>query len=272
MSFVHCHAPAAQPAAADWRLVVQGDRLLARPAPTTEIVLPDGAALAEWNANASAELHLGILNDRACWLHAVASAETAAPAGWEWHDTRALIPLLTAAQFQAVSCARMLHVWQNRHRFCGSCGTPTVDVAEERAKKCPRCGALFFPSASPAVIVAVTRGDRLLLAHNRNFRPGLFSLLAGFVDPGETLEQTIVREVREETGIEVGEPRYVTSQPWPFPNSLMLGFRATYRAGEIAVDGKEIEQADWFHRDALPDLPRPGTVARALVDAWCRGG
>lgn len=143
-------------------------------------------------------------------------------------------------------------------------------MPSENAKKCPSCNALFFPTLSPAVIVAVTRGDQLLLAHNRNFRPGMFSLLAGFVDPGETLEQTAIREVREEVGIEIGALRYVTSQPWPFPNSLMLGFRAQHMSGELVVDGKEIEQAGWFTREALPEIPRAGTVARLIIDAWLR--
>jgi NAD+ diphosphatase len=170
----------------------------------------------------------------------------------------------------AVSCARELQAWQSRSRFCGCCGTPTVVVTDERARKCPSCNALFFPTISPAVIVAVTRGDQILLAHNRNFRPGMFSLLAGFVDPGETLEQAAIREVREEVGIEIGALRYVTSQPWPFPNSLMLGFRAQHERGEIFVDGKEIEQAGWYSRDALPEIPRVGTVARLIIDAWLR--
>ncbi len=127
---------------------------------------------------------------------------------------------------------------------------------------------MYFPTASPAIIVGVTCGEKLLLAHNRNFRTGLFSLLAGFVDPGETLEQAVVREVREEVGLEVGSLRYVTSQPWAFPNSLMLGFRASHISGELAVDGTEIAEAGWFTRDALPEIPRVGTIARLLVDEW----
>jgi NAD+ diphosphatase len=210
----------------------------------------------------------GNIEGRSCWLHIVNDATVAPPAGWEWQETRSLLSAFTPAQMHAVSCARELAWWETRNRFCGCCGTPTIDVESERAKKCPQCGALFFPNSSPAVIVAVTRGDQILLAHNRNFRPGMFSLLAGFVDPGETFEQAAVREVREEVGIKAGDLRYVTSQPWPFPNSLMAGFRASYLGGEIAVDGKEIEQADWFSRDALPEIPRPDTVARLLIDGW----
>jgi len=248
-------------------LVIQGDRLLGRFEADGSLLLPGLAVLAGF---ADAPQPLGLLDGRACWFVSVADTNTLAPAGWEWLETRALLSAFTGAQLQAVSCARELHWWQMRNRFCGCCGTPTIDVATERAKKCPTCNALFFPNASPAIIVAITRGDQILLAHNRNFRPGMFSLLAGFVDPGETLEQAAVREVREEVGIEIGELRYVSSQPWPFPNSLMLGFRAQYVSGELDVDGKEIEQAGWFTRDKLPEIPRPGTVARAIIDIWLR--
>lgn len=144
------------------------------------------------------------------------------------------------------------------------------ELTTERAMRCSKCGNLSYPSAHPAVIVAVTRGDKILLAHNRNFRPGLFSLLAGFVDPGETLEHAVAREVREEVGIEIEDIRYQRSQAWPFPNSLMMGFRATYRSGEIKADGVEIEEAGWYKRDALPETPKPGTVAYELISAWLR--
>jgi len=272
MSFAHRHAIQAKPAASDHCLAIQGDRLLARSGADASIALPIFMDLATWSVNSPVHpsLHTGLLDSRPLWLLAIDDDTAVAPAGWEWHETRSLLAALTPAQMHAVSCARELAWWQNRHRYCGHCGTPTADAADERAKRCPSCQAVFYPVVSPAVIVAVTRGDQLLLAHNRNFRPGMFSLLAGFVDPGETLEQAAVREVREEVGIEIDELRYVTSQPWPFPNSLMLGFRATYRGGEIAVDGKEIEQAGWHPRDALPEIPRPGTVARLLIDGWLR--
>jgi len=270
MSFVHCRAPKAKPAAIDECLAIQGERVLARADSAAGVTLPVYGELAVW-LGASAGLspvQVGLLEGRRLWLFTIEDVEAVAPAGWEWFETRALLAAFSPSQMHAVSCARELLWWQSRHRYCGHCGTPTIDASDERAKSCPSCSALFFPVISPAVIVAVTRGDELLLAHNRNFRPGMFSLLAGFVDPGETLEQTVEREVREEVGIEIRDLRYISSQPWPFPNSLMAGFRANYRSGEIAVDGKEIEQAGWFSRGALPEIPRPGTVARLLIDSW----
>jgi NAD+ diphosphatase len=211
---------------------------------------------------------VGLVDGRPHWLCAVEKADAAPPAGWHWHDTRALLGLFSPEQWQAISCARQLLWWERRHRFCGVCGTPTLVVADERARRCPKCGASFFPAASPAVIVAVTRGDELLLAHNRNFRPGVFSLLAGFVDPGETFEQAAEREVREEVSIRISELRYVASQPWSFPNSLMVAFRARHAGGEIAVDRKEIEEARWCRRSAMPQTPNPGTIARRLIEQW----
>jgi NAD+ diphosphatase len=272
MSFVHLHAPQAVPDPGDSALAMRGDRMIARLESDGAIVIPPFSAVHGLLRPSEPPLHVGRLDGRVCWLCPFDNADAAAPGGWEWLEIRSLLPTLNGAQWQALACARQLQGWRSRHRFCGCCGTATVDAADERAKRCPKCGASFFPSAAPAVIVAVTRGDRLLLAHNPNFRPGMFSLLAGFVDPGETLEQAVVREVREEAGIEIGDLRYVTSQPWPFPNSLMLGFRAVHRSGEITVDGREIGEAGWFTRDALPDIPRIGSISRELIESWRREG
>ncbi|MBK9992024.1 MAG: NAD(+) diphosphatase [Verrucomicrobia bacterium] len=270
MSFVHCPAHQAKPAASDICLVIQGDRLLAVANTAANVQLPVYGDREAWREISSIPLHVGLLGARPLWLYTIESADALAPVGWEWHETRALLSAFTPAQMHAVSCARELNVWQSRNRFCGCCGTPTIDMPEERAKKCPACSSLYFPNISPAVIVAVTRGDQILLGHNRNFRPGMFSLLAGFIDPGETAEQAVTREVREEVGIEIGGLHYITSQPWPFPNSLMLGFRAHHVSGEVVVDGKEIEQAGWFTRETLPEIPRVGTVARLIIDGWLR--
>lgn len=268
MSFVHLHAPHATPSSTDACLVIQADRLLAGPELGARVCLPEFAAVAAAYTSVHPPLHVGLIDGRPCWLLQPDSADAPAPADWQWHETRALLGLLSPTQSQAISCARQLLWWEHRHRHCGVCGAATIAATEERARRCPSCGALFFPSASPAVIVAVTRGDRLLLAHNRSFRAGMFSLLAGFVDPGETLEQAAVREVREEVSLAIDDLRYVASQPWSFPNSLMIGFRARHVSGEVVVDGREIEQADWFDRHQLPDIPRSGTVARLLIDAW----
>lgn len=271
MSFIHVHALDAVPSADDGCLVIQGDRLLAGPDVGGAVSLPTRAALSDWRSVGMAPIHVGLIEQQRYWAFSVEAADVLAPSGWQWHETRALLASFSPAQWQAISCARQLLWWERRHRFCGVCGTPTTDVAEERARRCPQCQAVFFPVVSSAVIVAVTRGDELLLAHNRNFRPGMFSLLAGFVDPGETLEQAALREVREEVGIEIDHLEYVTSQPWAFPNSLMVGFRARYVRGEIAVDGKEIEAAAWYRRTAMPEIPRPGTIARQVIDRWLEG-
>lgn len=268
MAFVHRHATGTSPAPNDLCLVIEADRLMGRPDVSSVVELPEFSAVKEWTDSSVALVHVGLLDTRSCWVLGVGSSSAVPPEGWQWHETRSLLGVLNPDQSQAISCARQLLWWERRHQFCGVCGAPTIVATDERARRCPKCNALFFPVVSPAVIVAVTRGDELLLAHNRNFRSGMFSLLAGFVDPGETLEQAAVREVGEEVGIAIDDLRYVTSQPWSFPNSLMIGFRANYVSGEITVDQKEIEQAGWFRRTSMPEIPRVGTVARSLIDAW----
>jgi NAD+ diphosphatase len=158
--------------------------------------------------------------------------------------------------------------WAETHRFCGRCATPTQRIPSERCMRCPKCGLLGYPRISPAVIVLVRRGDEALLARGARF-PGIFySTLAGFVEIGESLEDTIAREIREEVGIEVARPRYFGSQPWPFPHSLMVGYFADWASGEITPDGDEILDARWFRVDALPAIPPPLSIARRLIDAW----
>lgn len=161
--------------------------------------------------------------------------------------------------------------WSSVSRFCSFCGAPLVDGQgreTEGARVCPGCGRAHFPRISPAVIVLVNRGGEILLAHNAKFPSGRHGLIAGFVELGETLEETVHREVMEEAGIEIGEPRYVKSQPWPFPDSLMIAFEAEYKSGEARPDGEEIDHLGWFALDKLPDIPPPGSVARSLIDRF----
>lgn len=163
--------------------------------------------------------------------------------------------------------ATQLLDWQANHRFCGKCGKPTVMKSDEMAMLCPSCGLLAYPRISPAIMVLVRDGEKLLLARGPQFKPGVYSALAGFVEPGETLEQCAVREVREEVGIEIANLRYFSSQPWPFPNSLMVAFFADYAGGTIIPQPGEIEAAEWFTPTALPILPDPISISRRLIDA-----
>lgn len=158
--------------------------------------------------------------------------------------------------------------WGRTHRFCGRCGTPTTPADGERALVCPACGLKAYPRLAPAAIVLVERDDTVLLARNVHFPLPMYSLLAGFVEPGETLEQTVHREVREEVGIEVTDVRYVGSQPWPFPHSLMIGFTARWSAGELRPDPAEIADAGWYRADELPMIPPRLSIARVLIDRW----
>jgi NAD+ diphosphatase len=166
---------------------------------------------------------------------------------------------------------RAYHImqWRRESAFCGGCGSPNVDAPDELARLCPACGRREYPRISPAIIVLITNEkDEALLAHNIKFMGGIYSLIAGFNEAGESLETTVAREVREEVGVEVEDIRYVASQPWPFPNSLMIGFTARYARGEIKPDGVEIEDARWFRREDLPKLPGAGSVSRYLINRW----
>lgn len=191
--------------------------------------------------------------------------------GLERVPLRSVLSLGAAASLPPEPFFRALHLarWRDDSRFCGRCGARNRDADDETARVCPACGRREYPRIAPAAIVLVEREDgALLLAHNARFKGGLYSLVAGFVEVGESLEEAAAREVREETGILIRDPRYVRSQPWPFPFSLMVGFRAVAGDGEPEPDGIEIEDARWFFPDNLPDLPMGGSVARAIIDAW----
>jgi NAD+ diphosphatase len=169
-------------------------------------------------------------------------------------------------------CAMQLVRWYKSHVFCGQCGQRMEDKNDERAKVCRGCDLTYYPRLSPAIIVAVTRGKEILLARSARFPLGFYSVLAGFVEPGETLEACVAREVFEEVGIIVKNIRYFGSQPWPFPDSLMLGFIAEYADGQIQMDATEIMDAQWFEKDCLPDIPPGISIARHLIDWFVQNG
>jgi NAD+ diphosphatase len=157
--------------------------------------------------------------------------------------------------------------WDRTHRYCGACGTATELLPGERARRCPACSLATYPRIAPAMMVMVTRGRQMLLGRGLHFPPGRYSALAGFVEAGETIEQAVVREVREEVGIDIRDLRYFGSQSWPFPHSLMIAFRAEWAAGEIRIDPHELADAQWFDPEALPAIPPRLSIARALIDA-----
>ncbi|NLZ63487.1 MAG: NAD(+) diphosphatase [Lentisphaerae bacterium] len=175
------------------------------------------------------------------------------------------------AEMACLACmGKQLLDWRKHTRYCSACGVILQEKTEERARVCPACGELYYPRISPAVIVAVHRDEKILLAHNVNFAPGVYSLVAGYVEPGESLEQAVAREVREEVGLQIRGIRYWGSQAWPFPSStLMVGFEADYASGDICPDGQEISEAGWFALNQLPSLHRPGSISRRIIDSLC---
>jgi NAD+ diphosphatase len=190
--------------------------------------------------------------------------DAAAPPGARFRDIRALYGRADEEHYALAGRAVQIMDWDRSHQYCGACAEPTVASSSERARSCPRCGLVVFPRIAPAVIVAVEREGRILLARSPHFPPRFYSVPAGFVEPGESLEQAVVREILEETGVTVEDVRYFGSQPWPYPNSLMVGFEARWKDGEIRVDGEELEDAGWFAPDAMP----PYFKGRISISGW----
>lgn len=170
--------------------------------------------------------------------------------------------------FNRVGIAYQMRNLHMRNLFCGACGAAMRDHAVDRARECPACGNVVYPVLSPAVIVAVERDGMLLMGHGVNFPPGRYSVLAGFVDPGETLEEAVVREIFEEARVRVKNVRYFGSQPWPFPNSMMFGFRADWESGDPAPGDGELTDVRWFAPKDLPDMPPSVSISRRLIDDW----
>lgn len=257
-------APATVSAAARW-FVVEDHQVWVRPEPGG-VALPSAADVQSFGVELSASHYLGQLDGEDCFVVAAEGATIRSP--FRPEGLRALYGLVSEELFAVAGRAVQIAAFGLTHRYCGRCGSRTVRDAVERCARCAACELSFYPRIAPAIIVLVCRGDEALLARSSRFTSNLYSTLAGFVEPGESLEQTLAREVREEVGIEVENVRYFGSQPWPFPHSLMVGFFAEHAGGEIAVDGTEIIDARWFTRDALPSIPPKPSIARRLIDAW----
>jgi NAD+ diphosphatase len=189
------------------------------------------------------------------------------PKGTVWKDLKSLYGHISEELFALAGRAVQLIAWDRSHQFCGRCGHQTHEKPNERAKECPSCKLVVFPRISPAVMALIQRDDEILLARGPHFPIGRYSALAGFVEPGETLEQCVKREVFEEVGLHVDDIHYFASQSWPFPNSLMIAFTCRWKSGEIKIDPSEIEDAQWFTKETLPLLPSEMSISRILIEA-----
>ncbi|MBI4777122.1 MAG: NAD(+) diphosphatase [Deltaproteobacteria bacterium] len=246
---------------ANWFLF-RGDRLLVE---RTTGTLPTTSDVALLKRSSSEKHYLGLFSGRSCYS-ADLDINVEPPERWVFQTLRQMWETWDEEVFNQAGLAFQIVNWHRIRRFCGHCGSRLEQNSESTGKTCPECGLSHFPPISPAIIVAVIRNQELLLARAHRHPSGMYSVIAGFVEPGETLEDCVKREVKEETGVNVKDIRYFGSQPWPFPHSLMIGFIAEYAGGEIAVDDDEIMDAGWFTADNLPKIPPKISIARKLID------
>ena len=215
-------------------------------------------------------LRAGTLDGTSCFVCGLPAPPAELPSGLAAIPARRLLSLSSPDLPQCFCRGRELLFWLRNHRYCGACRAEMSPSHTDSAMICPDCSARYYPQIAPAVITAILRegtaGGEILLGHNRNFEDGLYSLIAGFVEAGESAEQAAVREIAEETGVRIRNLRYVSSQVWPFPNSLMLGFTAEYESGEPVPDGTELTSLEWFPLNHLPKIPERGSIARAILD------
>jgi len=274
----HCEDPGRSSTGAHW-FVFRGDQLLLEmgppdPRPSDDPRVrsrPSWAKLPlrknhNWLGPAAVRTpYIGRLGGVQCWAAELPEG-AAAPAGLSWAGLRALYSVIDDAHFALAGRALQLVAWDRTQQFCGRCGTASEAKREERARLCPACKLTAYPRVAPATMMLVKRGNELLLGRSPHFPPGMYSALAGFVEPGESLEQCVAREVGEEVGVRVNNIRYFASQSWPFPHSLMIAFVCDWESGDIRPQETEIEAANWFEVLQLPKLPSKISIARRLID------
>jgi len=253
--------PPAQDSPALWFAFQRGSILVSD---QESAALPCCCTLEEHGVAAVRSHYLGLLDDQHCYAAEIDDAHPL-PAGWAPLGLRDLFGMVDSTLAALSGRALQIIDWERNHQYCSRCGTPMQPRTDERARACPACRFTSYPPVSPAVMVLITRGRELLLARKAVWPAGRYSAIAGFVEPGEMLEDTVARETREEVGVEVGNLRYFGSQPWPFPHSLMVAFTAEYAGGTLRPDGVEIEEAAWFDAEALPRLPPSVSISRRLI-------
>ena len=250
-----------------WWFAIQGDKVLIQQE-SSAATIPRVVDFSEFGLDVLRQHYLGRLDGCDCYAVEVAE-EVTAPQGMMFEGLRQIYGRVDEYLFALAGRALQIIDWDRTHQFCGRCGSETKTHATERAKECPKCGLLHYPRLAPAIIVLVRRDREMLLARARRFTTAMYSTLAGFVEPGETLEEAVNREVKEESGITVKDIHYFGSQPWPFPHSLMVGFTAKYASGKITIDYEEIVDVGWFTADNLPpNLPGKVSIARKLIDSF----
>ena len=256
--------PAERSEPALWFAFHRGEMLIVQS--EDEAQLPCCLDLSELGLSTVRSLYLGTYGGKHCYVSELEHAN-ALPDGHELQGLRALFGNVDETLAALAGRAFQIMEWDRNHQYCSRCGTPTEARREERSRACPKCKYTTYPPISPAIMVLITRGREILLARKPEWVPKRFSALAGFVEPGETLEDTVRRETREEVGVEIENLRYFGSQPWPFPHSLMIAFTADYASGEVRPDGVEIEEARFFDVEQLPNLPQRISISRRMIDA-----
>jgi NAD+ diphosphatase len=229
--------------------------------------IPSWHDLRDWGIAPIRYQFLGLLDGEPCWSAELPSG-VSLPEHASLTGLRALYEGLPEPVFAIAGRAAQIVAWERDHQFCGRCGNPTERVPGERGRRCAICDLTAYPRLSPAIIVLIERDDQILLARGHAFLPGRFGIIAGFVEPGESLEDAVRREVQEEVGLELGQIEYFGSQPWPFPHGIMIGFRARHVGGEISLEDGELAEARWFGLDDLPNIPAKLSIARRLIDDW----
>ena len=247
-----------------WWFIFAGHRMMVFEE-GTEMSVPLIVEPSSLEISALSERYMGTLAGRPCYCAVIAEDHTPPPKT-AFYGLRYLYGRLEEPFYAVAMKAVHLVLWESTARYCGRCGKEMAVGEEMNARQCTGCGMLVFPRLSPAVIVLVEKDGQLLLARSKRFTANFFSVLAGFVEPGETLEDTVHREIEEEVGIKIRNVRYFGSQPWPFPDSLMIGFTAEYAGGEIRIDESELAEAGWFSPDNLPTIPGKISIARQLID------
>ncbi len=266
--FVRAYPPVEAPPGPAICLPFQGDQLLLPSADGETPCLPSPANALPVEFAAAPPLYLGTQGGVPCVAYDIKS-DAPVPEGWQGFGLRALLSVLPDENGALAGYAAQIVHWARTSRFCPVCGGPTEAKDGDWGRVCAWCGHVRYPQVTPAVLILVYDEARILLAHKPGWGP-MHSILAGFVEPGETLEECAARETEEEAGVRVDSVEYQGSQAWPFPHQLMVGFTARYRSGALRPDEMELDGAAWFTVDNLPALPSSISLSRRLIDAWAQ--